>query len=153
MIVDQLVVIKANYHVYTHVFYRLSLEEVLRTAKMEVPPANYMEESWSLTRPSVGVGLMSPLSKFLQQLCEGWAVCLDQLAPNAFTVINAFCVASHLVKEDPLPEVFSQFYKLTRPRNQFLYSPSLDVSPSVKILGDRGSIISSSCSVMTLKGS
>lgn len=51
-------------------------------------------------------------------------MCQGQLVPSAFTVINAFCIACHLVDEVPPPEVFSHFYKLTRPKDQYLYTLS-----------------------------
>lgn len=57
-------------------------------------------------------------------------MCPGQLAPNAFTVINVFYVAFHLVNELPLLEVFSQFYNLTKPKDQFLFSLT---PPIVKI--------------------
>lgn len=49
----------------------------------------------------------------------GLGVCPGQLAPNTFTMINTFC---HLVKVEPLLEVFSQFYRLTRPKDQVMFS-------------------------------
>lgn len=44
MMADWLAMIRLEYHVYTHDVCRLSLEEVLRTAMMEVPPTNLKEE-------------------------------------------------------------------------------------------------------------
>lgn len=69
-------------------------------------------------------GLRLPLLKFLRHLYEGWGVCPGQLASNTSTVINAFYVVCYLVEVDLLPEVFPQFYKLTRLREQFWFSLS-----------------------------
>lgn len=68
-------------------------------------------------------------------------MCLGQLTPNTFTVINAFYIACHLVDEVRFPEIFSQFYKLTRPMDQYLYSISHTVGIEYVVSVKLGSFI------------
>lgn len=67
-------------------------------------------------------GLCLQPARFLTRLCEIWGVSPRQLAPNAFTKVNAFCVACHSIGVTPHPNIFLQFYRLVKPGNQVLFS-------------------------------
>lgn len=67
-------------------------------------------------------GLRIPLSMFLLQLCEGYGCVLArQLTLNVLTILNAFIMSIYFVGVSSFLEVFSQLYKLSRPRIQFLF--------------------------------
>lgn len=106
MTADRLAAIRLEYHMYSHTICGLSLEEVLRTGKMDVTLANCKVEVMVVYETQLSCGLRMPSSTFLQ-LCEGCGACPGQLPPNTFIVINAFCVACHLMNEMPIPEIFS----------------------------------------------
>lgn len=65
MTANCLVVIRADYHVYTHAICGLNLEEVLKTTKMKVWPVNLKEEVMVVYETQLKCGLRLPLSKFL----------------------------------------------------------------------------------------
>lgn len=117
MTTEWLAEIRLEYHVYIHAVCRPTPKEVLRSTQMDVSKASHREEVIVVYETHLKCGLRLPLPKFVLQLCEGWGVCPCQLAPNAFTVINAFCITHHLVNFSSLSEVFSPCYKLSRPRD------------------------------------
>lgn len=83
---------------------------------MEVSTTNYRKNFMVVYETQLKCGLHIPLSFFILQLFEGWGIFPRQLAPNAFTVMNIFMVACHLVDCDP------NFVTFLRPRDQYLFS-------------------------------
>lgn len=90
---EWLAVIRAYYHIFSHAVCGLSFEEVLMTAQLEVSPMTIKEEVMVVYEAQLKCGLTLPLSTFLLQLCEGWGICVGQLAQNAPSSMRSVLLA------------------------------------------------------------